>query len=70
MLLTYQYSRQMPCDVILSVSNVLPGISGATYSACTLEFFTSRSQIHTIPLTPMVLNMMINAGNPLMRYRQ
>lgn len=37
----------------------------ATHNACTLEFFTSRSHIHTTPLTPMVLSMMISAGNPL-----
>ena len=40
---------------------------GATYSACTLEFLTSRSHIHTRPLTPMVLSMIAMAGIPLCR---
>ena len=34
-------------------------------SACTLEFFTSRSQIQTTPLTPIVLSMIAMAGIPL-----
>jgi len=60
---TYRYSRQMPWDILCQYRLRCCPDSGITYSACTLEFLTSRSHIHTMPLTPMVLSIMIRAGS-------